>query len=220
LTQAEIERIVNLNSPRTVMPEPLPRTETPDMLETLARNWWVVALRGVVALLFGLLALIWPSITLLVLVTLFGAYALVDGVFALGTAIFGRGAIGSRGWLIVGGIAGIAIGILTFVWPGSTALVLLWLIAAWAVITGVLEIVAAVQLRREIRGEWMFILSGALSVLFGILLMVWPATGALAVIVLIGLYAIVFGVVLIGLGLRLRRFGGGAVAGSQRPATA
>lgn len=190
------------------------------MLETLARNWWVVALRGVVALLFGLLALIWPSITVLVLVTLFGAYALVDGVFALGTAIFGRGAIGSRGWLVVGGIAGIAIGILTFVWPGSTALVLLWLIAAWAVITGVLEIVAAVQLRREIRGEWMFILSGALSVLFGILLMVWPATGALAVIVLIGLYAIVFGVVLIGLGLRLRRFGRGAVAGSQRPATA
>jgi len=192
------------------------------MIETLARNWWVVALRGAAALIFGVLALVWPGITVLVLVALFGAYALVDGVFALGTAILGRGRSGgSRGWLAVGGIAGIIVGILTFVWPGVTALVLLWLIAAWAVITGVLEIVAAIRLRRELRGEWMLILSGVISVLFGILLMVWPAAGALAVTVLIGLYAIVFGIVLLALGFRLRRLGrGGVGAGTQSPAPA
>lgn len=192
------------------------------MIETLARNWWVVALRGAAALIFGVLALVWPGITVLVLVALFGAYALVDGAFALGSAIFGRGRRGgSRGWLAVEGLAGIIIGILTFVWPGVTTLVLLWLIAAWAVITGVLEVVAAMRLRRELRGEWMLVLSGVISVLFEILLMVWPAAGALAVIVLIGLYAIVFGVVLLALGFRLRRLGrGGVMTGSRSPAPA
>jgi uncharacterized membrane protein HdeD (DUF308 family) len=192
------------------------------MIEALARNWWVVALRGAAALVFGILALVWPGITVLVLVALFGAYALVDGIFALGTAIFGRGATGgSRAWLVVEGVAGIIAGILTFAWPGVTALVLLWLIALWAVVTGVLEIVAAIRLRRELRGEWMLILSGVISVLFGILLMVWPAAGALAVTVLIGLYAIVFGVVLLALSFRLRRLGHGGVAtGSQSPAPA
>lgn len=192
------------------------------MIETLARNWWVVALRGAAAVLFGVLALVWPGITVFALVTLFGAYALVDGAFAIGSAIFGRGRSGgSRGWLAVEGIAGIIIGILTFVWPGVTTLVLLWLIAAWAVITGVLEVVAAIRLRRELRGEWMLIVSGVISVLFGILLMVWPAAGALAVIVLIGLYAIVFGVVLLALAFRLRRLGrGGVETGSPSHAPA
>jgi uncharacterized membrane protein HdeD (DUF308 family) len=192
------------------------------MLETLTHNWWAVAVRGVAALLFGLLALIWPGITVLALVALFGAYALVDGVVALGTAFFGRrGAAGDRSWLIVEGVAGIAAGIVTFIWPGATTLVLLWLIAAWAFVTGVFEIVAAVRLRREIRGEWLLILSGALSVLFGLVLVVWPTTGALAVIYLVGIYAIVFGAALVMLAYRLRRLGrGDAVAGTQRPATA
>lgn len=192
------------------------------MIETLARNWWAIALRGAAALIFGILALVWPSITVLVLVTLFGAYALVDGAFALATAIFGRDRSGaSRAWLAVEGLAGIIIGILTFVWPGVTTLVLLWLIAGWAVVTGVLEVVAAIRLRRELRGEWMLILSGLLSVLFGILLMVWPAAGALAVTVLIGAYAIVFGVVLLALSLRLRRLDrGGVMTGSRSPAPA
>lgn len=192
------------------------------MLQALSRYWWAVALRGAAAVIFGLIALIWPGITVLVLVALFGAYALVDGVTALGSTIFGsRGPTGGRGWLVVEGITGILVGVLTFAWPGTTTLVLLWLIAAWALVTGVLEIVAAIQLRREIRGEWRLILSGGLSVLFGILLAALPATGALALVYLIGAYAIVFGVVLLGLGLRLRRLRReNTVAGSHRPATA
>lgn len=192
------------------------------MIETLARNWWAVAVRGAAALIFGVMALVWPGITVLVLVALFGAYALVDGALALGTASFGRARSGaSRAWLAVEGLAGLGIGILTFVWPGVTTLVLLWLIAAWAVATGVFEVVAAIRLRRELRGEWMLALSGMISVLFGILLMVWPAAGALAVTVLIGLYAIVFGVVLLALSFRLRRHGrGGFMTGSRSPAPA
>lgn len=174
------------------------------MLNALTRYWWAVVLRGVVAVLFGLMALIWPEITVLALVALFGAFALVDGVLTLGTAIFDDRAAGRRLWLGVQGVAGIAAGVVTFAWPGVTTLVLLWLIAFWAVVTGVLEIVAAIRLRREIQGEWMLGLSGALSVLFGLLLMIWPASGALALVVLIGIYAIVGGVTLIGLGLRLR----------------
>ena len=187
------------------------------MLEVLSRRWWAVVLRGVVAVVFGLLAMVWPGITLLALVALFAAYALVDGAVTLAAAFGPRRAGTSRGWLIVEGIAGVLAGILTFVWPDITALVLLWLIAAWAIVTGVLEVVAAVRLRKEITGEWLLALSGVLSVLFGILLVLWPATGALAVVLLIGAYAVVFGGVLIGLGLRLRRLRGAA---AQEPAGA
>jgi uncharacterized membrane protein HdeD (DUF308 family) len=192
------------------------------MLLTLTRYWWAVVLRGVAAVLFGLMALIWPGITVIVLVALFGAYALVDGTIGLGTAVFGGRERGRRGWLVVEGIAGVLAGISTFAWPGITALALLWLIAAWALVTGVLEIVAAVRLRREIQGEWLLALSGVLSVLFGILLAVWPAAGALSVVFVIGIYAIVFGVALVGLGLRLRRLrrDTGTVPAAHRPATA
>lgn len=175
------------------------------MLDILGRYWWAVVLRGAMGIVFGLLALIWPDVTVLVLVVLFGAYALVDGVIALMAAIGGgRTSSGSRGWLAVEGVAGVVLGILTFVWPGVTALVLLWLIAAWALVTGVLEIMAAVRLRREIDNEWFLGISGALSIVFGILLAVWPAAGALTLVVLIGIYAIIFGIVLVVLGLRLR----------------
>jgi uncharacterized membrane protein HdeD (DUF308 family) len=192
------------------------------MLEVLTRYWWAVVLRGAAALIFGLVALIWPQITLLALVIVFGAYAVVDGVLALGSAITGgRTIVGSRGWLAVEGALGIIAGVVAFVWPGITALVLLWLIGFWALVTGILEIVAAVRLRREIRGEWMLVLSGALSVLFGILLLVWPASGALAVVFLIGLYAILFGVAFVVLGLRLRRLRQhGATTATPGPAPA
>jgi uncharacterized membrane protein HdeD (DUF308 family) len=179
------------------------------MLETLTRDWWAIALRGLAAVLFGLMALIWPGITLFALVLIFGVYAVVDGAFTLIAALDrrhrGRPDGGSRGWLIAEGIAGIIIGVLAAVWPGITALTVLWMIAAWAVATGVLEIVAAVLLRHELRHEWLLAVNGALSVLFGVLLAVWPAAGALTLVVLIGIAAIVFGVTLLTLGFRLRQ---------------
>jgi uncharacterized membrane protein HdeD (DUF308 family) len=145
-----------------------------------------------------------PGITLTALVLLYGAFALVDGVFAVAAALFGRRR-GMPWWaMLVEGLFGIAIGILTFAWPGITALALLYLIAAWAVITGVFEIAAAIRLRQEIQGEWLLALSGALSVLFGVVLVLYPGAGALAVVWLIGAYAIAFGVLLLVLGFRLR----------------
>ncbi|SEG62536.1 Uncharacterized membrane protein HdeD, DUF308 family [Thermomonospora echinospora] len=164
----------------------------------------MIAVRGVVAILFGLAAWVWPGITLLALVLLFGAYALVDGIFALVAAFRGRPG-GSRTWLAVTGAVGVAAGVLAFLWPGVTALVLLMLIAAWAVVTGVFEIVAAMALRREIEGEWWYAAGGAISVLLGFLLFIWPVSGALAVVWLIGLFSILFGAALVTLSLRLRQ---------------
>jgi uncharacterized membrane protein HdeD (DUF308 family) len=178
------------------------------MLETLGRRWWAVALRGVAAILFGVLALVWPGITVFALVIVFGAYALVDGAFTL-VAAFGQRdggrRPGSHAWLFARGTAGILTGVIAAVWPGITALALLWVVALWAMVTGVFDIVAAVQLRKEMRREWLLALTGALSVLFGVLLVVWPADGILALVVLIGIAAIAFGITLLMFGLRLRR---------------
>jgi uncharacterized membrane protein HdeD (DUF308 family) len=173
------------------------------MVIVLARNWWALVLRGLFAVLFGIMALAWPGITLGALVLLYGAYALADGVFAIAAVMAGR--TGGRPWwsLLVEGLVGIAVGIMTFAWPGITALVLLYLIAAWAFVTGIFEIVAAIRLREEIRGEWLLALSGILSILFGLALVVYPGAGALAVVWLIGAYAIAFGALLIALGFRL-----------------
>jgi uncharacterized membrane protein HdeD (DUF308 family) len=187
------------------------------MLDVLTRYWWTLVIRGVAAVLFGLMALIWPGITVLALVLLFGAYAILDGVLALGAAALNDArSAGRRPWLVLEGIAGILTGIVTFAWPDVTTLVLLWLIAAWAIVTGVLEVVAAVRLRREIEGEWVLAASGVLSVVFGLLMMVWPASGAVALVVLIGVYAIVFGAALVALGWRLRAMRG--TAGTPQPA--
>jgi uncharacterized membrane protein HdeD (DUF308 family) len=178
------------------------------MLETLGRRWWAVALRGVAAILFGVLALVWPGITVFALVIVFGAYALVDGAFTL-VAAFGQRdggrRPGSHAWLFARGTAGILTGVIAAVWPGITALALLWVVALWAMVTGVFDIVAAVQLRKEMRREWLLALTGALSVLFGVLLVVWPADGVLTLVVLIGIAAIAFGITLLMFGLRLRR---------------
>jgi uncharacterized membrane protein HdeD (DUF308 family) len=194
------------------------------MLELFSRYWWTLALRGVLAVAFGAIALIWPTITVGVLVLLFGAYALVDGLFALGTALFGgRLAAGRRGWLLLEGVVGIAAGVVTFAWPAITALALLYLIAAWAIVTGVAEIAAAVLLRRELQGEWLLALGGVVSVLFGLYVAIWPGRGAVAVAWVIGLYAIVFGVALVALGLRLRQYHrslGATAADQGRPAPA
>jgi uncharacterized membrane protein HdeD (DUF308 family) len=185
------------------------------MLDYFARYWWTVVLRGVLAVLFGLVAWIWPDVTVRVLVLLFGFYALVDGLLALAAALVGgRLASGRRGWLVFEGVAGVAAGVLTFIWPDVTTLVLLYVIAFWAIATGVLEVVAAVLLRRELRGEWLLAAGGVVSVLFGIFLLVRPGDGAIAIAWLIGLYAIVFGIALVALGLRMRKLGqrGTAVA--------
>jgi uncharacterized membrane protein HdeD (DUF308 family) len=176
------------------------------MLEYLSRYWWTLAIRGAIAVGFGLAALIWPAITLQVLVWLFGFYAVVDGLLALAALLVGGRLVrGRRGWLIVEGIVGIAAGVFTFLWPDITALVLLYLIAAWAIVTGLLEVTAAIFLRRELRGEWLLALAGVVSVAFGILLAVRPAEGAIALVSVIGVFAILFGVVLLALGARLRR---------------
>jgi uncharacterized membrane protein HdeD (DUF308 family) len=172
-------------------------------VDSLARNWWVVFLRGLAGIIFGLITFFEPGISLAALVLLFGAYALVDGVLSIATAVRRRGA--DRWWLLlVEGIAGVLAGLVTFFWPAITAIVLLYLIAAWALVTGVLEIAAAIRLRKAITGEWLLALSGVASVILGVLLMIAPGPGALAVVIWIGAYAFVFGALLIGLSFRLR----------------
>ena len=175
------------------------------LLHALAKNWWLLLLRGIAAVIFGVLAFIWPGLTLLVLVILYGAYALVDGVLSLAAAVMGRGGPIPTWWLVVVGLLGIAVGILTFVWPGITALVLILFIGAWALVTGIFEIIGAIRLRKEIDDEWLLILSGILSVLFGLGVMILPGAGALALIWVIAAYAIIFGILTIALSLRLRK---------------
>ena len=172
--------------------------------DSLARNWWAVLLRGIAGVLFGIITFIAPGISLATLVLVYGAYALVDGVFAVVSAVRRHGST-DRWWvMLIEGIAGIAAGLVTFFWPGITALALLYLIAVWSLLTGVMEVIAAVRLRKIIAGEWLLALSGVLSIGFGVLLALFPAPGALAVVLWIGAYAIVFGCLLIALGLRLR----------------
>lgn len=174
------------------------------MLHALARNWWLVLLRGVAGIVFGVLALIWPGLTLLTLIILYGAYMLVTGAIDIGAAIAGPGSAGPRWWLALMGVCGVIIGVLAFVWPGVTALVLLLFIAAWAIATGVLEIYGAIKLRKEIDNEWTLILSGVLSVLFGLAIIILPSAGALAIVWAIGIFAIAIGVLFCILAFRLR----------------
>jgi uncharacterized membrane protein HdeD (DUF308 family) len=173
------------------------------MITNLFRNWWLYTLRGALAVLFGVLALLWPGQALTVLVTLFGAFVLADGLFT--TLIgFSSSAFNDRWWaLLLEGVAGIAVGLLTLFWPGITAQVLVYFIAAWAIIIGILEIVAAIHFRRVVR-EWMLLLSGLLSMIFGVLLFVFPSSGEVALVWTLALFAIVHGVFLIVDSLRFR----------------
>lgn len=174
------------------------------LLEVIADRWWAFVVRGVAALLFGALTLVMPGASLLALVYTWGVFAIVDSVFALATAARSGRAGGRWGWFLLEGVVSIAAGVLTFAWPGITGLVLLALIAGWAILAGVAQIGAAVRLRHVIEREWLLGLSGALSVLFGVALIVRPGVGALAVAWAIGGYAIAFGALLIGLGIKLR----------------
>jgi uncharacterized membrane protein HdeD (DUF308 family) len=165
--------------------------------------FWALAIRGTFAVIFGLLALVWPGVTLLALVLLFGAYAFVDGIFAV-VAAFGQADRRVRWLVLLEGVLGIVLGVLTFLWPGAAALALLYVIAAWAIITGILQIATALAWR-VIRGEWALIVGGLASVIFGVLLAVWPREGLLAFVWIFGIYALVFGVMQLVLVYRVRR---------------
>ena len=175
------------------------------MLPILAKNWWLVLLRGLVAVVFGVLAFIWPGKTILALAILYGAYAFSDGVLALAAAVTGKGVV-PRLWLAFVGVAGIAAGLVAFFWTAGVALILLLLIGAWAIAHGVMEVIGAIQMRKEIRNEWTLILSGLLSVAFGIFIWVHPKAGALALVWVIGAYAVAFGVLTVAFSFRLKRF--------------
>lgn len=174
------------------------------MRTLLANSWWSLALRGLLAIIVGVLTFVWPGITLFALVMLFGAYALVDGVLNIAGAW--RAAERHERWmpLLLEGFIGIAAGIVTAFWPAITALSLVFVIAAWALVTGGLEIVAAVRLRKYITGEWLLALAGIASILFGGLLAIFPVAGALAIALWVGVYMFVFGIILLLLGFRLR----------------
>jgi uncharacterized membrane protein HdeD (DUF308 family) len=178
----------------------------------LGRAWWLVLLRGIAAIVFGILAWAWPGATLITLTLFWGAYALVDGIAALWSCWHARDRGKAMWQVILIGVAGIAAGIFTFVAPGITAIALLLLIAVWAVVNGVFQIAAAIQLRKEIANEWLLILSGALSVVFGVLMMLSPGAGALAVLWLIGAFAVVYGVLLVLFAFKLRKLPAAAPA--------
>ena len=174
------------------------------MFVILAHNWWMLLLRGIVAVLFGLLCFGYPEITLFVLRVMFGVYALVDGILAIASSISTR-PDAPRWWsTLLEGVAGSVLGLLILIWPGVTVFGLLYLIGAWGIITGILEIMAAIRLRRHFTNEWLLILTGAGSVIFGLLILVVPRAGAVAVVWWIGTYAILFGMFYVALALRLR----------------
>ena len=177
----------------------------PVLLHGLAKNWWLFLIRGIAAIVFGVLSFAWPGLTLVTLILFYGAFALVDGISALVAAITGRVSAAPRWWLAIIGILGIGAGILTFMWSGLTALILLIFIACWSVASGVFQIIGAIQLRKVIDNEWLLILSGALSIAFGVVLFLMPGAGALALIWLIASYAIVFGILTVAFAFRLRR---------------
>jgi uncharacterized membrane protein HdeD (DUF308 family) len=174
------------------------------LIETLKRHWWVPVIRGIAAIVFGVIAFAYPGLTVAVLVLLFGAWVLVDGVFRVVGAIGHRASDKEWGFDLIIGIVGIIIGFLTFHAPQITALALIIYIAAWALMIGATEIALAIKLRREVKGEWFLILMGLASIVFAVMLLWNPLPGALALVWLIGSYAIVFGILGIILGFRLR----------------
>jgi uncharacterized membrane protein HdeD (DUF308 family) len=177
------------------------------LADTLSHNWWLLALRGLAAVIFGVLAFIWPGITLFTLVLLFGAFALVNGVLSVLLAAKAPKGYPRFGSLLIGGLCGIFAGVITFFWPALTAIGLLILIAAWAIVTGIMEIWAAIKLRKEIKGEWLLALAGVCSVAFGVLLMLMPGLGALVLVLWIGAWAVLFGILLMVLAFKVRKLG-------------
>jgi uncharacterized membrane protein HdeD (DUF308 family) len=183
----------------------------------LAESWWSLVLRGFLAVILGVVAFAIPGITIGALVIVFGAYALTDGIVAIIGAYRASKAHERWGILLAEGLAGIAAAGVTIMWPGITALTLVLLIGAWAFVTGIFEIVAAIKLRKYISGEWLLLLSGIASVVFGLLVVILPLVGAIAIALCIGIYAVIFGVIMISLGLRLRMLANTENAGASIP---
>lgn len=181
-----------------------------DLVAALSRNWWMLALRGVLAILFGVLAWLQPAITLKVLILTFGVYALADGVIGAWSALSGRRT--EKYWwaMLLWALVSVVAGVLAFTAPALTAAALLLYIGFWAIAAGVLQIVTGIRLHKQIRGEWLMMLGGLASVLFGVIVLARPGVGALAMLWVIGFYAVFFGAVLFALALKLRRVGAAA----------
>ncbi len=177
------------------------------LLSSLADNWWLFLLRGLVAIAFGVIAFVWPGLTLVALTLVWGIYALADGILALWAALAATGGdTAKRWWLALGGVASILAGLVAFFYTGMTALVLLMFIAAWAIIIGVVLIWGAIELWKVLDDAWLIGLNGALAIAFGVLLVARPGDGAVAVVWMIGWFAVVFGILHVALAFRLRRF--------------
>src|SRR6266545_5028324 len=174
------------------------------MIETLKRHWWVSVIRGVAAIVFGVIAFAYPGLTVATLVLFFGAWVLIDGVFRVVGAIGHHASDPEWGFHLIIGIVGIIIGFLTFHAPQITALALIIYIGAWALMIGATEIALAIKLRREIKGEWFLILMGLVSIVFAVMLLWNPAVGAAALIWIMAWYAVILGVLGIIFGFRLR----------------
>ena len=189
------------------------------MLSEISRNWWLVALRGALAVIVGVIAFAWPGVTFEALVLLFGAYAFVDGVLLVSFGLMAAG--DNQQWwpLVLSGIIGIALGLFTFVQPSTVALALVYVVAFWAIFTGLLEIVAAIRLRDVISTEWLLGLSGGLSIIFGILVAAQPNAGALTLVYLFGFYAVLAGIFQISLGYRMRGLGQSVQSRTQTAAS-
>ena len=174
------------------------------LLRALAANWWLVLLRGLASIVLGVLAFAWPGLTLLTLTLVWGAYTLADGILALGAAIMG-GTMAPRWWLALAGVVGILAGLVAFLSPAFAATILLLIIATWAILVGLLQIWGAIRLRKEIEGEWLLALGGLLALGFGVAILIQPDAGALALVWLIGAFALISGFSFVGLAMRLRR---------------
>jgi uncharacterized membrane protein HdeD (DUF308 family) len=180
--------------------------------QIVLRNWWMLALRGVLAILFGLVALFLPGIALLSFILVFAAYAIIDGVVAVLVALRERQSMNRWGWVLVEGLLSIAAGIFALAYPRETALILLFIIAAWAILTGIMEIVAAVSLRDYLSREWALAIAGIISIAFGVILFAHPGAGILAILWLVGIYSIIFGVLFIIRAFQLRSWASSVAA--------
>ena len=173
-------------------------------LSVVRDNWWVVLVRGIVAILFGLMAIFSPASTAIALVLVFGAFALVDGVMALYLGFKRKGFDGSWWTWVLDGLASIAIGLMAFFWTGATLLVMVLWIAAWAIVVGIMRIIGAIRLRKEIEGEWALILSGALMVIWGMALVFFPPAGAISLAWTMGIFSLIVGVMMVILSFRIK----------------